>query len=38
MTLVTPEPLNPHLLASLNETFGQYPEVTHDFQNGLFPA
>jgi len=38
MTLVTPDPLDPHLLASLNETFGQYPEVIHDFQNDLFPA
>ena len=38
MTLVTPDPLDPHLLAALNETFGQYPEVTHDFQNDLFPA
>ncbi len=38
MTLVTPDPLDPHLLASLNETFGQYSEVTHDFQSDLFPA
>jgi hypothetical protein len=38
MTLVTPDPLDPHLLASLNETFGQYPEVIHDFQSDLFPA
>jgi hypothetical protein len=38
MTLVTPDPLDPHLLASLNGTFGQYPEVIHDFQNDLFPA
>jgi len=38
MTLVTPDPLNPHLLASLNETFGKYPVVVHDFQNDLFPA
>jgi hypothetical protein len=38
MTLVTPDPLDPHLLASLNETFGQYSEVIHDFQNDLFPA
>jgi len=38
MTLVTPDPLDPHLLASLNETFGQDPEVIHDFQNDLFPA
>ena len=38
MTLLTPDPLDPHLLAALNETFGQYPEVTHDFQDDLFPA
>jgi len=38
MTLVTPNPLDPHLLASLNETFGRYPEVIHDFQSDLFPA
>jgi len=38
MTLVTPDPLDPHLLAALNETFGQYPEVIHDFQSDLFPA
>jgi hypothetical protein len=38
MTLVTPDPLDPHLLASVNETFGRYPEVTRDFQNDLFPA
>ncbi|MDA4120420.1 MAG: hypothetical protein OK436_07510, partial [Thaumarchaeota archaeon] len=38
MTLVTPDPLNSHLLASLNETFGQYPEIVHDFEKDLFPA
>jgi len=38
ITLVTPDPLDPHLLAALNETFGQYPEVIHDFQRDLFPA
>jgi len=38
MTLVSPDPLDPHLLAALNETFGQYPEVVRDFQNDLFPA
>jgi hypothetical protein len=38
ITLVTPDPLNPHLLASLNATFGQYPEVVRDFRNDLFPA
>ena len=38
MTLVTPDPLDPHLLATLNETFGQYPQVVHDFQKDLFPA
>jgi hypothetical protein len=38
VTLVTPDPLDPHLLAALNETFGRYPEVTRDFQSDLFPA
>jgi hypothetical protein len=38
ITLVTPDPLNPHLLSSLNETFGQYPEVLHDFEEDLYPA
>jgi hypothetical protein len=38
MTLVTPDPLDPHLLASLNETFGRYLAVIHDFQSDLFPA
>lgn len=38
MTLVTPDPLDPHLLASLNETFGEYPQVAHDFEGDLFPA
>jgi hypothetical protein len=38
VTLVTPDPLNPHLLASLNNTFGQYSEVVHDFKSDLFPA
>jgi len=38
MTLVTPDPLDPQLLASLNETFGQYPQVVHDFEQDLFPA
>jgi len=32
MTLVTPDPLDPHLLSSLSETFGQYPEVVHDLE------
>jgi hypothetical protein len=38
ITLVTPDPLNPHLLASLNETFGSYPGVVHPFMSDLFPA
>jgi hypothetical protein len=38
MTLVTLDPLNPHLLASLNMTFGQYPTVVHVFENDLYPA
>ncbi|MDA4135040.1 MAG: hypothetical protein OK441_05675, partial [Thaumarchaeota archaeon] len=32
MTLVTPDPLDPRLLATLNETFGRYPQVVHDFE------
>lgn len=38
VTLVTPDPLDPHLLASLNNTFGQYSEVVRDFKSDLFPA
>jgi hypothetical protein len=38
VTLVTPDPLNPHLLASLNGTFGSDPKVVHDFKTDLFPA
>jgi hypothetical protein len=38
ITLVTPDPLNPHLLASLNETFNSYPGVVHPFMADLFPA
>jgi hypothetical protein len=38
MTLITPDPLDLHLLSSLNETFGQYPSIVHDFENDLFPA
>jgi hypothetical protein len=38
VTLVIPDPLNPHLLASLNNTFGQYSVVVHDFKSDLFPA
>jgi hypothetical protein len=38
VTLVTPDPLNPHLLASLNETFNSYPGAAHAFRADLFPA
>jgi hypothetical protein len=38
MTLVTPDPINPHLLASLNKTFGHYPSIVHSFEKDLFPA
>jgi hypothetical protein len=38
MSLVTPDPLDLRLLASLNRTFGQYPQVAHDFERDLFPA
>jgi len=38
ITLVTPDPLNPHLLASLNKTFNSYPGAVHAFKVDLFPA
>lgn len=38
ITLVTPDPLNPHLLASLNMTFNSYPGAVHAFRADLFPA
>ena len=38
ITLVTPDPLNPHLLASLNGTLGSCPKVVSDFETDLFPA
>jgi hypothetical protein len=38
ITLVTPDPLDPHLLASLNKTFNSYPEAVHAFKADLFPA
>ena len=38
ITLVSPDPLNPHLLASLNETFGKDSTVVQDFSDDLFPA
>lgn len=38
ISLVTPDPLNPHLLSSLNQTFGSYPQIAHDFEDDLYPA
>jgi hypothetical protein len=38
ISLVTPDPLDPHLLASLNQTFGSSQEIAKDFEEDLFPA
>ncbi len=38
ISLVTPDPLDPHLLSSLNQTFGSYPQIAHDFEDDLYPA
>lgn len=38
VTLVTPDPLNPHLLTSLNRTFSSDPEMVRAFETDLFPA
>ena len=38
ISLVTPDPLDPHLLSSLNQTFGSYQEIAKDFEDDLFPA
>ena len=38
ISLVTPDPLDPHLLSSLNQTFGSYQQVAKDFEDDLFPA
>ena len=38
ISLVTPDPLDPHLLSSLNQTFGSSQEVAKDFEDDLFPA
>jgi len=38
VTPVTPDPLNPHLLASLNRTFNSYPGTVRAFRADLFPA
>jgi hypothetical protein len=35
---VTPDPLNPHLLSSLNQTFGSNQQVAKAFEEDLFPA
>jgi hypothetical protein len=35
---VTPDPLDPHLLSSLNQTFGSSQEIAKDFEDDLFPA
>ena len=38
ISLVTPDPLDPHLLSSLNQTFGSSQQVAKDFEDDLFPA
>jgi hypothetical protein len=38
VSLVTPDPLDPHLLSSLDRTFGPSPQITRDFEDDLFPA
>ncbi|MGA2199916.1 MAG: hypothetical protein ABSG45_08265, partial [Nitrososphaerales archaeon] len=38
ISLVTPDPLNPHLLSSLNQTFGSSQQVAKAFEDDLFPA
>jgi len=38
ISLVTPDPLNPHLLSSLNQTFGSDQQVAKAFEGDLFPA
>ena len=35
---MTPDPLDPHLLSSLNQTFGSSQEVAKAFEDDLFPA
>jgi hypothetical protein len=38
ISLVTPDPLDPHLLSSLNQTFGSDQQVARAFEDDLFPA
>jgi hypothetical protein len=38
ISLVTPNPLDPHLLLSLNQTFGSSQQVARDFEDDLYPA
>ncbi len=38
ISLVTPDPLNLHLLSSLNHTFGSNQQVAKAFEDDLFPA
>jgi hypothetical protein len=38
VSLVTPDPLDPHLLASLNGTFGSSQQVAKAFEVDLCPA
>jgi hypothetical protein len=38
ISLVTPDPLDPHLLSLLNQTFGSNQEVAKAFEGDLFPA
>jgi hypothetical protein len=38
ISLVTPDPLDPHLLSSLNQTFGPSQQIAKGFEDDLFPA
>jgi len=38
ISLVTPDPLNPHLPSSLNQTFGSSQKVAKAFEDDLYPA
>jgi hypothetical protein len=38
ISLVIPDPLDPHLLSSLNQTFGSSQQVARDFEDDLYPA
>ena len=38
VSLVTPDPLDPHLLSSLNQTFGSNQQIAKAFEDDLYPA